>query len=186
MLALLAAAAALMAQGTAAYVVTNQQTGNALTAGGVGIILHEYADESGTPFDASVLDKAQPGQSVTDRVVIENAGRSAAWVRVRADVWASSGAAGKEDISEYVLFDIDEDHWKESGDGWYYYKLPLSSGSMTEPLFTQLTIDGSMGNEYQNRGVTLELIADATQSAFNGDAVTGAKDESWPMHTAGD
>ena len=75
------------------------------------------------------------------------------------------------------LLDLDDENWKFV-DGWWYYLNSVKGGAATAPLFTTVTFDPSMGNEFQGSTAVLNLVAQATQKANNGtDALTAA---GWP------
>ena len=46
----------------------------------------------------------------------------------------------------------------------YKYDTELAVGDMTEPLFTEVTLSGALGNEYENSTFNLHLNATATSS----------------------
>lgn len=63
-------------------------------------------------------------------------------------------------------------------DGYYYYSKPLKPGEVTAPIFTAVTFKADMGNEYQNATATVDVSAQAVQTANNGDTVMATK--GWP------
>ena len=68
-------------------------------------------------------------------------------------------------------------YWTEK-DGYYYYTKALKPGEVTAPVFTSVTFNATMGNEYQNATATVDVFAQAVQTANNGDAVMNA--QGWP------
>ena len=82
--------------------------------------------------------------------------------------------------SDPVSLNFNDTDWTYS-DGYYYYNRPLEPGKTTEPLFTTVTFDPLMGNEYQNATAHVKVIAYAVQSANNGDSPQAAK--GWPSDT---
>ena len=59
--------------------------------------------------------------------------------------------------------------WTEK-DGYYYYTKDggvVKPGEVTTPLFGYVTFDKTMGNEYQNAQVIINVIAEATQVKNN-------------------
>ena len=52
---------------------------------------------------------------------------------------------------------------------------------MTEPIFTAVTFKSDMGNEYQNATATVDIAAQAVQSANNGKNALEAA--GWPTTT---
>ena len=67
--------------------------------------------------------------------------------------------------------------WTEK-DGYYYYTKPLKPGEVTAPIFTAVTFKADMGNEYQNATATVDVFAQAVQTANNGATVMDA--QGWP------
>ena len=179
-LSLLVILAALTAAGTLAYYTDSARTHNVITSGKVKIDLHEWADEARTkPFK----DKqgVMPGTKVTKIVEIKNTGTGAAFVRlyVEKNVYDANQTPMKSDP---VSLNFNETEWTYSeSDGYYYYNRPLKPGETTEPLFTAVTFDPLMGNEYQNAAAHVKVIAYAVQSANNGDSPQAAK--GWPSDT---
>ena len=117
-----------------------------------------------------------PGMKVTKIVEISNTGTAPVWVRaqVQLDVY---GADEEPLPPEYVSLDFNETDWTYL-DGYYYYNRALAPGETTVPLFTTVTFAPEMGNEYQNATATVDVSAQAVQTANNGDTVMDAK--GWP------
>ena len=179
-LSLLAILAALTAAGTLAYYTDSARTHNVITSGKVNIALLEWADEARTkPFK----DKqgVMPGTKVTKIVEVKNTGMGAAFVRLHVEKNVY-GADQKPMKSEPVSLNFNDTDWTYSeSEGYYYYNRPLEPGKTTEPLFTTVTFDPLMGNEYQNASAHVKVIAYAVQSANNGDSPQAAK--GWPSDT---
>lgn len=179
-LSLLVILAALTAAGTLAYYTDSARTHNVITSGKVNIDLLEWADEARTkPFK----DKqgVMPGTKVTKIVEVKNTGTGAAFVRlyVEKNVYDANQKPMK---SEPVSLNFNDTDWTYSeSEGYYYYNRPLEPGKTTEPLFTTVTFDPLMGNEYQNAAAHVKVIAYAVQSANNGDSPQAAK--GWPSDT---
>lgn len=179
-LSLLVILAALTAAGTLAYYTDSARTHNVITSGKVNIDLLEWADEARTkPFK----DKqgVMPGKKVTKIVEVKNTGTGAAFLRlyVEKNVY---GADQKPMKSDPVSLNFNDTDWTYSeSEGYYYYNRPLEPGKTTEPLFTAVTFDPLMGNEYQNASAHVKVIAYAVQSANNGDSPQAAK--GWPSDT---
>ena len=176
----LAILVAVTAAGTLAYFTDIGTAHNVITTGNVEIELNEWADEACTqPFQ----DKTgvMPGTKVTKIVKVKNSGTGAAFLRlyVEKNVY---GADEKPMKSDPVSLDFDNRNWTYSeSEGYYYYNRPLEPGKTTEPLFTTVTFDPLMGNEYQNATAHVKVIAYAVQSANNGDSPQAAK--GWPSDT---
>ena len=180
LLSVLAICVATLAAGTLAYFSADGTARNVITTGNVDIELKEWADEACTqPFK----DKTgvMPGTKVTKIVEVENTGTGAAFVRlsVEKNVY---GADEKPMKSDPVSLNFNNTDWTYSeSDGYYYYNRPLEPDKTTVPLFTAVTFDPLMGNEYQNATAHVKVIAYAVQSANNGDSLQAAK--GWPSDT---
>lgn len=176
----LAILVAATAAGTLAYFTDTGTAHNVITTGNVKIELKEWADEAcKEPFQ----DKTgvMPGTKVTKIVKVENTGTGAAFLRlyVEKNVY---GADQKPMKSEPVSLNFNNTDWTYSeSEGYYYYNRALEPGDTTEPLFTTVTFDPLMGNEYQNASAHVKVIAYAVQSANNGDSSQAAK--GWPSDT---
>ena len=178
LLSVLAICVATLAAGTLAYFSADGTARNVITTGNVDIELNEWADEARTqPFQ----DKTgvMPGTKVTKIVEVKNTGTGAAFLRlyVEKNVY---GADQERKDSELVSLNFNDTDWTYSDD-YYYYKRALEPGKTTEPLFTTVTFDPLMGNEYQNASAHVKVIAYAVQSANNGDSPQAAK--GWPSDT---
>ena len=178
-LSVLAILLAILAANTLAYFTADTTAHNVITSGGVSIKLNEWANEARTE---KFEDKTgvMPGAEVTKIVEVENVGTGTAWVRVQVvlDVYAEGG---KEQLPpDPVTLDFNETDWTYQ-DGYYYYNKPLAPGETTEPLFTSVSFDDQMGNEYQNSTAHVDVNAYAVQSANNGEDVLSAN--GWPLPT---
>lgn len=176
----LAILVAVTAAGTLAYFTDTGTAHNVITTGNVEIELNEWADEACTQL---FQDKTgvMPGTKVTKIVEVKNTGTGAAFLRlyVEKNVY---DANQKPMESDPVSLDFDNRNWTYSeSEGYYYYNRPLEPGKTTEPLFTTVTFDPLMGNEYQNASAHVKVIAYAVQSANNGDSPQAAK--GWPSDT---
>ena len=176
----LAILVAVTAAGTLAYFTDTGTAHNVITTGNVDIELKEWADKARTqPFENKT--GVMPGMEVTKIVEVKNTGTGAAFLRlyVEKNVY---GADQKPMKSDPVSLDFDNRNWTYSeSEGYYYYNRPLEPGKTTEPLFTTVTFDPLMGNEYQNASAHVKVIAYAVQSANNGDSPQAAK--GWPSDT---
>ena len=166
---------AILAANTLAYFTADTKAHNVITTGGVDIELKEWANEDRTE---KFEDKTGvlPGAEVTKIVEIENTGTGPVWVRVQVilDVYNKEG---KGLDTKYVTLDFNETDWTYVG-GYYYYNYPLDPGETTEPLFTTVSFDPKMGNEYQSSSAYVEVKAGAVQTANNGTDVFSAT--GWP------
>ena len=174
---------AIVASGTLAYFTAQETAHNVITSGGVDIQLIEQSrNEDGSLVPWEDVDGVMPGAEISKIVTVENTGASDAWVRVKVDktITLAEGVDGTPDLSLVVL-DINPTDWTEQ-DGYYYYNDPLAPGDTTPPLFTTVTFDPKMGNDYQGSTAHIDVQADAVQVANNGETVLDA--QGWPKEDA--
>ena len=170
----------LLAYGTLAYFTAEDTAHNVITSGEIDIELQEWADEEKTtPFPEDGVNGVMPGTDVTKIVEVKNTGSNAAYIRVKVEkeIVLPDGVEGEPD-SSLMKIDFDETYWEKGEDGYYYYKEALKPGEVTAPIFTAVTFKPEMGNEYQNATATVDVSAQAVQTANNGDTVMDAK--GWP------
>ena len=174
-LSVLVICVATLAAGTLAYFTSEGTAHNVITTGGVDITLQEWADEGKTkPFED--LTGIMPGMTVTKIAEIKNTGASEAWVRVKVE--KNIQLKGEGEVNpDLVELALDTANWTEK-DGYYYYNKALKPGEVTAPVFSAVTFNASMGNEYQNATATVDVYAQAVQTANNGDTVLNA--QGWP------
>lgn len=174
---------AIAAVGTLAYYNTNAIAHNVITTGGVNIELSEWADAEKTqPFkDPSGV---MPGMTVTKIAEVENTGASAAWVRVKVEkaIKLAKEIEGFTPDTALVALNINTEKWEHEGD-YFYYKEALQPNEITAPIFTSVTFNKTMGNEYQGATATVDIVAQAVQTANNGDSALTAK--GWPASETG-
>lgn len=174
----------IVASGTLAYFTASETAHNVITSGGVDIRLHEFSErgnEELVPWQD--VDGVMPGAEISKIVTVENTGASDAWVRVKVDktIILADGDKGNPEV---MKLDIKDAFWTEQ-DGYYYYNDPLAPGETTPPLFTIVTFDPKMGNEYQGITAHIDVKADAVQVANNpveGNNVLDA--QGWPKEDA--
>ena len=174
-LSVLAILIAILAANTLAYFTADTKAHNVITSGGVDIVLNEWANEDRTePFEDRT--GVMPGTKVTKIVEISNTGTAPVWVRaqVQLDVY---GADEETLPPEYVSLDFSETDWTYL-DGYYYYNKALKPGETTAPILSSVTFEPTMGNEYQNAAATVDISAQAVQTANNGTSALTAS--GWP------
>ena len=117
-----------------------------------------------------------PNTTVTKIAEIRNTGASDAWVRVKVEKSIKLQGDGTPDtgLVELKLNTVD---WTEK-DGYYYYNKILKPGEITAPVFTSVSFAADMGDEYQDATATVDVFAQAVQTANNGDTVMTA--QGWP------
>ena len=175
-LSALALLAALFAAGTIAYFTAEGQAHNVITTGGVDIAVQEWADEDKTqPFQDPT--GVMPGTTVTKIAEVRNTGEADAWIRVRLTGDIRLTGDGTPDPS-LVKPDLNTTDWTLAADGYLYCNKAIRPGETTAPLFTCVTFDAGMGNEYQDATATVHVAAEAVQTANNG--VTALEALGWP------
>ena len=174
-LSVLAICIATFAAGTIAFFTAEGKAHNVITTGGVEIAVQEWADDEKTkPFEN--LSGVMPNTTVTKIAEVKNTGASDAWIRVKVEKNIKLQCEGTPDTG-LVELTLNTTDWTEK-DGYFYYTKALKPGEVTAPIFTAVTFKADMGNEYQNATATVDVSAQAVQTANNGDAVMDAK--GWP------
>ena len=172
-LSVLAICVAMLAGGTLAFFTSEDKAHNVITTGGVEITLQEWADEAKTtPFKD--LTGVMPNTTVTK---IAEIGASDAWVRVKVEKNIRLQGDGTPDTG-LVELKCNTVDWTEK-DGYYYYNKILKPGEVTAPIFTAVSFAADMGDEYQDATATVDVFAQAVQTANNGDTVLTA--QGWPQ-----
>ena len=173
-LSVLAICVAMLAGGTLAFFTSEDKAHNVITTGGVEITLQEWADEAKTtPFKD--LTGVMPNTTVTKIAEIRNTGASDAWVRVKVEKNIRLQGEGTPDTG-LVELKCNTVDWTEKD---YYYNKILKPGEVTAPIFTAVSFAADMGDEYQNAAATVDVFAQAVQTANNGDTVLTA--QGWPQ-----
>ena len=174
-LSVLAICVAMLAGGTLAFFTSEDKAHNVITTGGVEITLQEWADEAKTtPFKD--LTGVMPNTTVTKIAEIKNTGASDAWVRVKVEknIKLQGDGTPNTGLVELKLNTVD---WTEK-DGYYYYNKILKPGEITAPVFTSVSFAADMGDEYQDATATVDVFAQAVQTANNGTSALTAS--GWP------
>lgn len=111
-------------------------------------------------------------------VQVKNTGANDAYIRVSVEkaIELAQGVEGEADLT-LVSLDLNTMNWTEK-DGYYYYNGPLAPDASTEPLFTHVTFDTAMGNQYQGSRALVDVKAYAVQSDNNG--ATALLAQGWP------
>lgn len=155
---------AILAAGTIAYFTAEGRAHNVITTGSVEIELKEWADENKTvPFKD--LEGVMPNTTVTKIAEIKNIGKSDAWIRVKIKKSIELKHEGNPDTN-LVELNLNDRDWITYGE-YYYYKNALKPGETTTPIFTSVTFKAAMGNEYQDAKATVDIYAQAVQTANN-------------------
>ena len=150
----------LVAGSTLAWFISTDSKENPF-AGGKQRFSIDLVDEFKTP-DAPVYR----GAKFDKKVGAVNTGDVPGFVRllVQPVIFAndSSGATPlpAEIGKEVLLLDLDTTKWKLGEDGYYYYMGVLMPGEEAPPLFTKAQISGSLGPEYDNATLKIEVKAE--------------------------
>lgn len=143
----------LIAGGTLAWFTsTTDPVVNSFTAGTLNI---ELVDK----FDASKAQNVNPGDCFEKDVYVINTGTKRAGIRIKADM-------AFEDDLDISIVNYSLNYKWELRDGYYYYKEILPPNSRTQSLFenSQICFNGpNMGNHYQGKKFTIEVLAEAIQ-----------------------
>ena len=179
--------------GTVAYFNAEQQAHNIITTGSIDIDLVEEMIVDGTKVPFEDQEGVMPGESVSKIVTVKNTGEADAYIRV----WVNTAISEPGDpISnpliknlpltitvdgeevEVLTLDYNTEDWTQGEDGYWYYNKALKVGESTEALFENVSFHKLMGNTYQNSKALVDVTAQATQVANNGDSAVEAK--GWP------
>lgn len=169
---------AILASGTVAYFTAQETAYNVITTGALAMrLVEEGAD--GKPFPKEGITGVLPNMEVTKKVYVENTGDVDMYVRIALDTNVESMQEGVEKLpfDDHISLNINKTDWTEK-DGYYYYNRVLKPGEATEPLFTTVSFDAKMGNEYMNARVRIDVDAQAVQSKNNTDSPLTAA--GWP------
>lgn len=174
-LSVLAICLSTLAAGTLAYFTAEDTAHNVITTGGIDITVQEWADAEKTrPFQD--LAGVMPNTTVTKIAEVRNTGGAEAWVRVKVEKSIRLQGQGTADAALVELTRNTAD-WTEK-DGYYYYNKVLKPGEVTVPVCTAVSFHADMSNAYQNATATIDIFAQATQSANNGNTAMDA--QGWP------
>jgi hypothetical protein len=173
---------AVMVFQTLAFFTAEDTALNRVTMGNVSLILNDNTIDPETeelvPFPEDGFSLVMPGDVIDKIVSVTNDGDNAIWVRVKLD--RSLILAGESPEGEFSVLglDLNDEDWTEGEDGWFYYKRILAPGETTKDLFTAVTFPASLGNDYMNARVKIDVLAQGVQSANNGLTVQEAT--GWP------
>lgn len=173
---------AVMVFQTLAFFTAEDTALNRVTMGNVALILNDDTINPETeelePFPVEGFDLVMPGDVIDKIVSVTNDGDNPIWVRIRLDrSILLAGEAANVDFNVLGL-DLNDEDWTEGADGWFYYNEVLAPGETTENLFTQVTFPTSLGNEFMNAEVEIDVLAQGVQSQNNGLTVQEAA--GWP------
>ena len=174
---------AALGYGTLAYFTDETITHNIITSGGVDVEIVEKQD-NGEDFPEDGVHGVMPGGSVSKIVMVKNDKNSSeAWIRVWVDVVITEGGNSilnpshqklpltitnaQGDEVDVIQMDYNTEDWTQGENGYWYYNDPVASEQMTEPLFEKVLFAPEMDNTYQNCKITIDINAQAVQTANN-------------------
>jgi predicted ribosomally synthesized peptide with SipW-like signal peptide len=179
---------ALVAGGTLAWFQYEDTAVNLVTTGSVEVSADFTMLSGGTEvrLEPDPDHPLMPGSERSGIVRVRNAGASPAYVRARVvKEWIRDGAPTGLS-SDNIVLDFNSEDWTTIGD-WFYYLQPLSRGSSSEPLFSEIMfanngVPGVNDNVYQNTVIRLTVVAEAVQAANNAiRAVWGVDSDTWTV-----
>lgn len=107
-----------------------------------------------------------PGDDPVEKIVgAANKGTLPGFVRLLAlpVIVASDGVTVlPANMGAQLIADINTTQWKYGGDGYYYYLDVLEPGEETPPLFTQVQLADTLGDEYKNATFKIEVKCEAS------------------------
>ncbi len=154
-----------LATGTAANFVVEETAYNVITT---GCLYMELVEETtgGQPWPAEGFNSVIPGTTVDKIAKVVNRGAVPFFCKISLTGTVTAYEGGELSF-EPITLDLNEEQWIEKGGFYYYYRI-LYPGETTEPLFTKVSFDPSMGNEYMRAKVNIHVLAQAVQSDNNG------------------
>ena len=152
-----------------------------------------YFNAEDTDFPEDGILGVMPGTAVSKIVTVKNTGESAAYIRV----WVDSAISEQGDPItnpliknlpmtitvdgaevDVLTMDYNTEDWTKGEDGYWYYNKARKVGEATEALLENVAFHKLMGNVYQNSKALVNVSAQATQVANNGESAVEAK--GWP------
>ena len=186
----------LVSLGTLAYFNAEDTAHNVISSGSVNIELVEKTkgdDGKLVDFPKDGIEGVMPGTSVSKIVTVKNTGEADAYIRVWVNTAISEPGdpitnpliknlpltitVDGEEVDVLTL-DYNTEDWTQGEDGYWYYNKALKVGESTEALFENVAFHKLMGNVYQNSKALVDVTAQATQVANNGESAVEAK--GWP------
>lgn len=159
----------LVTQSTLAYFSTTSTARNVITSGKIEVkLVEKTGDATGDLLklpDFEDVDGVVPGMDVSKIVFVQNTAEESAWVRIKCDVKIEGFTPAQ--VAEAISLDYDRENWTQGEDGYWYCNDVLEGGALTKPLFTAVTFNTTMGNEYQACTATIDVSAQAVQYKNN-------------------
>ena len=176
------AVAAILVGGSLAWFQFHQSVPNHFTTGSLKTDIIEHFNPN-----SPEATNMQPGVKVQKEVTVKNLGKSPAIIRVKLDPeWDAKGSLPQESAAKAVTLGTtnvvttvpknDKGSWiYNSTDGYYYYTQLVAPGASTSQLLNNVMLNGdfNLTNDYQDRGLTVNVTSDAIQ------ATNGAWEDAW-------
>lgn len=173
----------ILASTTLAYFTDTAIARNVITSGGVDIVIEEWQETADglIPYPNQPIT-VMPATHVSKLVTVRNQ-NAQSFIRVKLDLTLTD-SAGKEmettseSMERIIHLAMNTVDWTEKN-GWWYYGSAVDTDGVTKPLMTGVLFDGpNMTNAYQNCTVTIDVVAQAVQTANNGTSALEA--QGWP------
>lgn len=156
----------ILATGTAAHFVAEETAYNVITTGCLYMdLVEETTNEK--PWPEEGVKDVYPGMTVDKIVTVRNRGSVPFFCKVSLDGKVTAYEGGELPF-EHITLDLNREQWIEKNGAYYYYRI-LQPGEETEPLFTTVSFEPEMGNEYMRAKVNIYVLAQAVQSDNNGE-----------------
>ena len=172
----------LFVNATLAYFTTENRARNVITTGSIQVdLIEEVAGGDRYPTEPQ---KIMPGSEISKIAYLQAGDESQpAYVRMKYVITIEVGGQVMEhtedELAEIITIAPASDNWEKGADGWYYYNTAIAAGATTDPLFEEVTFSGpNMDNRYQNATITIDVLAQAVQTAHNGETALDAA--GWP------
>lgn len=102
------------------------------------------------------------GKTYAKAVQIQNTTNAPAFIRVEAFPELVKNDGNTYPADALVTFTVNEEHWKDGGDGYYYYLHALAPGETTESLFTEAALNEQLAEpDYAGTQVQLTVRSEA-------------------------
>lgn len=174
----------ILASTTIAYFTDTATARNVITSGGVDIAIEEWQRTDGglVPYPKDTTIHIMPSVTVSKIVTVRNYDAES-FIRAKLTVTVLAADGEEMELTDAqrkaaIHLALNSEDWIEKDD-WWYYKVAVDTGDVTEPLLTAVSFDGpNMTNEYQNCTIEIDVNAQAVQCANNNDYVLDAL--GWP------
>lgn len=121
-----------------------------------------------------------PAETVTKKVNVKNEGGVDILVRVSVKKMfgrRQEDGSFEEDPSldpDMIQITFNNQYWKQSMDGWFYYTEILKAGDLTaEPLMESYTLSSQAGNEYEGKEAQIIISMESVQAEGNASELWG-------------